>query len=801
MNLFGFAIAAAAQNPIHLTPQLTITKSALVVSASYRIPTNQSLKQPAIQIKGNNITVDFRGAILEGSAPTTEPDARKGLGLSVSGKNITIKNVRVRGYKVGLLARGCSGLKIVDSDFSYNWKQHLASTLDKEDESDWQSYHHNDNDEWLGTYAGAIYLTGCDKFEIRNCKAVDGQCGLMLSRSNHGLVWNNDFSFLSGIGLAMYRSSDNRIMHNNIDWCVRGFSYGVYNRGQDSAGILIYEQSNRNVFAYNSVTHGGDGFFLWAGQTTMDTGQGGCNDNLLYGNDFSHAPTNGIEATFSRNQFVNNLILECWHGIWGGYGFESSVVGNVFGHNAEAIAWEHGQDVTVSYNRFRSDNEGIVIWADPKVDPNWGYAKKRDIRSRDWRIDHNEFRDVFTNAFRVNNTVNLKIDENSLYAVRKLFSASGENPGLEFTNNYIVGGDLSIEGGAKESGNRLLHLDFAPKGSYALEPSSSLNQGNVSDPRAYSERFHTDWNPMARIRMSSEGIEQAKWESARRQAFARFNPPAPLEGGHNPYLKPGTLRGWRYMLVDEWGPYDFKRPLLWPRETLNPGVTGQVTRRRFEILGPRGKWRVAKAEGVAHMSAQSGTVPGFVDVELPVGKAGNTTIDLIFIGGETIDYRGIVTPAGKPVHFGYSKFFAPIDWTVRFYKWTKSVNPSEPHANPDEAALQQIIRGKPLKEQKQDRLDFAGSAFDQVTGNDHFATVANGTFTVTPGDYVLEMTADDGARLWLDGKPLIEDAWHYQGPTLYSRTVHLGTGQHNIRVEHFQIDGYAALKVNLKPKK
>ena len=93
----------------------------------------------------------------------------------------------------------------------------------------------------------------------------------------------------------MYRASWNRILHNKIDWCVRGYSHGVYNRGQDSAGILIYEQSSNNVFAYNSVTHGGDGFFLWAGQNTMDTGRGGCDDNLLYGNDFSHAPTNGIE--------------------------------------------------------------------------------------------------------------------------------------------------------------------------------------------------------------------------------------------------------------------------------------------------------------------------------------------------------------------------------------------------------------------------------------------------------------------------------------------------------------------------
>ena len=31
-------------------------------------------------------------------------------------------------------------------------------------------------------------------------------------------------------------------------------------------------------------------FFLWAGQTTMDTGEGGCNDNtLIDGNDFSYA--------------------------------------------------------------------------------------------------------------------------------------------------------------------------------------------------------------------------------------------------------------------------------------------------------------------------------------------------------------------------------------------------------------------------------------------------------------------------------------------------------------------------------
>ena len=119
-------------------------------------------------------------------------------------------------------------------------------------------------------------------------------------------------------------------MHNKIDWCVRGYSHGFYNRGQDSAGILMYEQSSRNVVAYNSVTHGGDGLFLWAGQSTMETGEGGSNDNLFYGNDFSHAPTNGIEATFSRNRFVANRVEENWHGVWGGYSYESLFLRNTF---------------------------------------------------------------------------------------------------------------------------------------------------------------------------------------------------------------------------------------------------------------------------------------------------------------------------------------------------------------------------------------------------------------------------------------------------------------------------------------
>ena len=59
--------------------------------------------------------------------------------------------------------------------------------------------------------------------------------GLMLVRTNGLRIWNNNFSFNSGVGIGLYRSSGNSIMHNRVDYNVRGYSEGFYRRGQDAA--------------------------------------------------------------------------------------------------------------------------------------------------------------------------------------------------------------------------------------------------------------------------------------------------------------------------------------------------------------------------------------------------------------------------------------------------------------------------------------------------------------------------------------------------------------------------------------
>lgn len=847
LALSVFSASAAQAQRISLRAGQVIDRTAAVSRAVYRIPNSDgSGSAAAITIRGNDLVVDFAGATLEGTPQSAEPDQRAGTGLRVEGSNVTIKNLRVRGYKIGLIAVGSPGLKVLNCDLSYNCKQRLASGLDREDESDWMSYHRNEKDEWL-EYGAGIYLRKCDGFLVKGVTVCGGQCGLMLMECNKGLAYNNNFSFLSGIGLGMYQSSDNRILHNRIDWCVRGYSHGVYNRGQDSAGILIYEQSSHNTFAYNSVTHGGDGFFLWAGQTTMDTGDGGCNDNLVYGNDFSHAPTNGIEATFSRNIFANNLVMECWHGVWGGYSYDTKILGNLFAYNAESISIEHGQHIAIRSNLFFREGTAIHVWDTETVDPTWGYGKHRDIASHDYDVSNNFFNQITQRegdagkenglVLRLKATSDFGFGENKYGPVGGLYDVRGP-----LTNFHSLGATASTKTSAERrdgSGKTVQTAettitvgpadvpqlgsgwDSAHEGSMVsallwqgLLPPVMHSDGNVILPYpegvgGYSKRFQTNWDPLKTPSNTPISVGAAHEGDSLMlpQTDAIALAPAPMPDGIDPYLHSpqNGYRGRGYILIDRWGPYDFQSPMLWPRKRMStPGTLRkgdaekdrspkEVKSELFEILGPRGRWTASKVEGGA-LSSNSGSVPGYVEFTRSNTGNGQVKIELVYTGAKTVDYRGIPTGAGSPVPFRYSEFSLPIQWHVNFFKYDKATQ--EPRTQ--SAAFRALITGKPVAELQTSSLDLAPGRIPGEVGNDYFATIADGEFEIEPGNYVLETTTDDGARVYLDDKLLV-DEWKYQGPTLYTREVHLG-GKHRLHVEHFQIDGYWALKVAIRPR-
>ncbi|GIX07946.1 MAG: hypothetical protein KatS3mg115_2349 [Candidatus Poribacteria bacterium] len=270
----------------------------------------------------------------------------------------------------------------------------LKSTPEAEDPDDWLWPHHNDQNEWM-RYGAGLYLEETRGAIVRRNRGRRSQNGILLDSVTDSQVYDNDFSFLSGWGLALWRSSRNLICRNRFDWCVRGYSHGVYWRGQDSAGILVFEQCCENLFVYNSATHGGDGFFLYAGHETLqETGTGGSNRNLLYRNDFSHAVANGIEATFSGgNRFQENRLEECQHGIWAGYSYETLIVGNEIHRSAGVgIAIEHGHHNQIVGNRFSENPVAIRLWWSPNSQFDEGpYGRHHNTRSEDNLILGNRF--------------------------------------------------------------------------------------------------------------------------------------------------------------------------------------------------------------------------------------------------------------------------------------------------------------------------------------------------------------------------------------------------------------------------
>ncbi len=395
-----------------------ITKSVIVKKGIYYLDGGDSLL-PAITINGDNITIDFNGSVICGNKNYTSPDQFTGTGILIrTGNNVIIKNAIIKGYKVGIMAKEVDGLEISGSDLSYNYRRRLQSGRLKEDLSDWMSYHHNENDEWLRFGAG-IYLDSCSNAIIRDNIITNGQCGLMMSCSNNSRVYNNNFSFNSAVGIGMYRSNYNQVLNNKVDWNVRGYSYGYYYRGQDSGGILAFTQCSNNVFAHNSVTHSGDGFFLWAGQETIDLGIGGCNDNLIYNNDFSFAPTNAVEITFSRNKVIKNKLHGSWHGIWGGFSYNTVIVGNDFGGNLAGISIEHGQDNIIERNTFTSDSMGIELWAIPNRRADFGLMNHKDTRSHSYLIAGNTFKNVPV-VYAIKNTQEVRLSKNEATGYRQL---------------------------------------------------------------------------------------------------------------------------------------------------------------------------------------------------------------------------------------------------------------------------------------------------------------------------------------------------------------------------------------------
>jgi hypothetical protein len=105
----------------------------------------------------------------------------------------------------------------------------------------------------------------------------------------------------------------------------------------------------------------------------------------------------------------------------------------------------------------------------------------------------------------------------------------------------------------------------------------------------------------------------------------------------------------------------------------------------------------------------------------------------------------------------------------------------------------------PLVEREVDRLDFDWGHGAPAPGvpADRFATRAETSLDLPEGHYEIRTTSDDGVRVLVDGIPVQSD-WTWHAPKENVTVLRLPKGPHAIVVEHFEIDGYAVLRLGLR---
>lgn len=108
------------------------------------------------------------------------------------------------------------------------------------------------------------------------------------------------------------------------------------------------------------------------------------------------------------------------------------------------------------------------------------------------------------------------------------------------------------------------------------------------------------------------------------------------------------------------------------------------------------------------------------------------------------------------------------------------------------------LSGTPVLVRDDANIDFnwgGGSPAWNVVGSDQFSVRWTRTLDLEPGRYRWTATADDGVRVWVNGRLLI-DKWQEQASTPYTADIDLLGGPTDVRMEYYENVGGAVAKLN-----
>lgn len=174
--------------------------------------------------------------------------------------------------------------------------------------------------------------------------------------------------------------------------------------------------------------------------------------------------------------------------------------------------------------------------------------------------------------------------------------------------------------------------------------------------------------------------------------------------------------------------------------------------------------------------------------------------------GSTVDVKvNMTAPSSSGTHRGDWRLKSSSgDWFGENF-WVQVVvaRPTSPTPGPT-SGLQwrgqyfanSELRGSPTLARTDKAIDFDWGSGSPGAGipRDYFSARWTAKPTFDAGTYRFRVKADTGARLYVDGK-LVLDAWRFAKNSLWTVDVELSKGRHEIRLDYREVTGDAAVRL------
>jgi parallel beta-helix repeat protein len=418
-------LSARPQDPLPGGPVLVVTQDERL---------DPTVTYGGLVIAASGVTVDGRGARIAGpvqlaaeaAGVAAATSAFTGTGVRAAGvSDVTLRDLRVQGFELGLLVEDGWGWRIEGCDFSGNF--------------------HDPDFGWgeQGEKGGLLLRRVSDSVLAGNRANRTWNAASLVDCADLD-VRGNDFSRSSNTCLKLWTVVRSRFEDNDLSWGLRIAPGEIHAR--DSTCVLIESGSDDNAFRRNDATHGGDGFFIrvlnnWTSRR-----------NVFEGNDASWANNNGFEAWSPENTYVGNVANHCSYGFWLGASDRTVLRGNEAGWNGDPAGFHnapesfgHGGIVFVNgpSNHTLVDGNwlhhnaggGLVLRGDEASGgaawKAWHWVIQRNrFEDNRWGVwmRHAEFIDIGPNAFRGNREGDVFDAGNVSGVVRHAGVAEGEAP-------------------------------------------------------------------------------------------------------------------------------------------------------------------------------------------------------------------------------------------------------------------------------------------------------------------------------------------------------------------------------------